>query len=193
MEIKKHLITFATSAVTLLSSASAETSLETDTETASELNIEISRDKTHPREPYYVHGTILINAPRERIWELMTNCEATEQIVPQLQNCEIVVEGDGWDQRRHDVRSGPFRISSVFRSDYEPLRSIRITRVSGDMEVQEGSWTLTPQANGQTEISYEAWSKPGFWVPRWFITRSVKRDAPRILANLKNMAESTAG
>ncbi|MEM7007372.1 MAG: hypothetical protein AAF498_15960, partial [Pseudomonadota bacterium] len=85
MEIKKHLITFATSAVTLLSSASAETSLETDAETASELNIEISRDKTHPREPYYVHGTILINAPRERIWELMTNCEATEQIVPQLQ------------------------------------------------------------------------------------------------------------
>ncbi|MEM6900566.1 MAG: hypothetical protein AAF583_12435, partial [Pseudomonadota bacterium] len=72
MEIKKHLIISATVAVALISNASAETSLETDVDAASELNIEISRDKTHPREPYYVHGTILINAPRERIWELMT-------------------------------------------------------------------------------------------------------------------------
>ncbi|MEM7662035.1 MAG: SRPBCC family protein [Pseudomonadota bacterium] len=158
-----------------------------------DIHLEVTRDTSYPGEPYYVRGSVIIDAAPERIWAVMTDCEATEQIVPQLRHCEVEMEGNGWDHRRHDMRSGPFRISSVFRSDYEPLKSITISKVSGDLEVQEGSWTLTPRQDGSVELRYEAWSKPKIWVPRWFISRSVKRDAPKILANLKSMAERTSG
>ncbi|MEO0881527.1 MAG: SRPBCC family protein [Pseudomonadota bacterium] len=156
-------------------------------------DLNITTDAGYPGEPYYVSGSVLIDAPRERIWALITDCAATERIVPQLKRCEVEVEGDGWDHRRHDVRSGPFRITSVFRSDYDYLQGVRISRVSGDLEVQEGSWTLTSRDDGLIELSYEAWSKPKFWVPRWFIMRSIRKDAPRILANLKDMAEQPPG
>ncbi|MEM9669468.1 MAG: SRPBCC family protein [Pseudomonadota bacterium] len=188
-----RLIIIPALAALLLSAAKAEPLFLADAADQDDMDLQITQDLSYPGNPYYVRGSVLIDAPAERIWALMTDCEATEQIVPQLRHCEIEIEGDGWDHRRHDVKSGPFRIRSVFRSDYEPLKNIRISRVSGDLEIQEGVWSLSPREDGLVELSYEAWSKPKFWVPRWFIARSIKRDAPRILANLKSMAERSTG
>ncbi|MEO1476866.1 MAG: SRPBCC family protein [Pseudomonadota bacterium] len=187
MDLLRHLT------ISLLAAALTSTSATAETLGSSDMQVHVSTDTSYPGEPYYVSGSILIDAPRETVWGLITDCDATEQIVPQLQHCEVQVQGDGWDHRSHDVRSGPFRIRSTFRSDYVPLKSIAISRVSGDMEVQEGTWTLASRDDGRTELSYEAWSKPKIWVPRWFIARTIRKDAPRILTNLKTLAEAHAG
>ncbi|MEL7129495.1 MAG: SRPBCC family protein [Pseudomonadota bacterium] len=154
--------------------------------------VEVRKDTSHPREAYYVRGSIIIRAPRERIWALMTDCSATRRMVPQLRRCRVEAEGEGWDHRKHVLRSGPFRLTSIFRSDYDYLESVEISLVSGDMDVQEGVWRLTAIDGDLTRLEYEAWSKPGIWVPDWFIARCIKKDVPTILTNLRNMAEEQA-
>lgn len=189
MKLTKTLIAIYLAATVGLQAGYSQSSDNTRNDEPTLSNVTLEKDTSIKGHPYHVRGSILIDASRERIWALMIDCAATEQIVPQVKRCEIEAEGDGWDHRRHDVKSGPFRISSVFRSDYEYLERIQISRVSGDLEVQEGYWTLKTREDGLIELSYEAWSKPKFWVPRWFIARSIRKDAPQVLANLKLMAE----
>ena len=63
-------------------------------------------------------------------------------------------------------------------------------RVSGGMRVHDGTWKLKPLPGDRTELYYEAWSKPDFWVPDQFIRNMIEKDAPLVLANLQARAEA---
>ena len=152
--------------------------------------IEVHKDKTRAHKPYYVQGRIVIEAPRERVWEILVDCGASEDIVPQIKSCRVEEIGDGWDVRRHRLSAGLFSVTAGLRAEYQYLQSVSMQRVSGGMRVHDGTWKLKPLPGDRTELYYEAWSKPDFWVPDQFIRNMIEKDAPLVLANLQARAEA---
>jgi len=152
---------------------------------------EVRKDTSRAHNPYYVRGRVLIEAPREQVWSVLIDCDALEDIVPQVKSCEIEEQGMGWDMRRHRLKSGVFSVMSVLRSDYKYLEKVTMHRVGGGMKVHDGVWTLSAVSENVTELHYEAWSKPNFWVPDWVINEMMRNDVPVVLANLRERAENT--
>jgi hypothetical protein len=141
-----------------------------------------------------VFGQIDIEASPVIIWSVMQDCKAQLHIIPDLKSCLILesAEDGAWDRREQKLSLGfPLpNVRSEFRSDYTPYERIKITRTGGDLSVLEGEWTLTPQTQNITRISYQAKMKSKLPVPTRFIRGAARKDMPLILKNLKREAES---
>ena len=79
---------------------------------------------------------------------------------------------------------------SIFRSDYDVNKSIKISLAGGNMKVQDGLWTLTPLENNKTRVAYRATVLSKFSVPRGLIKRAMRKDVPDILTNMRTEAEN---
>ncbi len=141
-----------------------------------------------------VFGIIDIKSSPEKIWVIMKDCPQQLDIIPDLKACNVLEESPDalWDKREQIIRLGfPLpNVRSEFRSDYAPFQTIKITRTGGDLSVLNGEWTLTPLTPKTTRVSYRARMKSRLPVPRRFIRKSVDRDMPIILKNLKSAAEA---
>jgi hypothetical protein len=81
----------------------------------------------------------------------------------------------------------------VFRLDYEPYERIGVHRVSGPIERMDGDWWLLPQPNGAILVVYELAVDPGLPMPRFFVRSTMRRDVPKILTAVRDLAEAAAG
>jgi len=156
--------------------------------------ITVWRDKSQDDKAINVFGAIDVEATPQTIWNVMIDCKRTMDIVARMSVCEVLqATPDGsWDIRRQKIKPGFLlpKITSVFRSDYDPPRTIQISLAGGDMKVQEGVWTLTPLENGKTRIYYQARLRPKFPVPNGLLKRG--RHAQRCAANSKEFAHASA-
>lgn len=157
------------------------------------VHAEVWRDNTRDDAAMDVFSAVDIAASPELIWNVMTDCDRSLEIVDKMRSCRILEAGEGWDIREQKVRSGFFTTTSVFRSDYDFPRTIHISKAGGDMEVQEGVWRLEPVGDGITRLSYRAASCPSFPVPSGMLKRAMKNDVPEILRRLRDTAEGDAG
>jgi len=142
-----------------------------------------------------VFGAIDIDASPAQIWEIMTNCDTQLQIVKNMTKCIVKKEdkAEGWDVRVQVLNIGRFlpRVRSKFKSEYTPHREIKVTRTGGDLSVLDGLWTLTPTHDGQTRVTYRARLKPKLPVPRKLMQKATAEDMPKVLKNLRALAESS--
>ena len=51
-----------------------------------------------------VAATILINAPREHVWHVMTDCGEIPTFVPGVESCQIMSSGPNWEIIKHEVK-----------------------------------------------------------------------------------------
>jgi len=82
------------------------------------------------------------------------------------------------------------RVKSKFKSEYSPYREIKITRTGGDLSVLDGIWNLSTTHDGQTRVTYRARLKPKLPVPRKIMQKATRQDMPKVLGNLRDLAES---
>jgi uncharacterized protein YndB with AHSA1/START domain len=145
-----------------------------------------------------VRAAVLIRAAPEAIWRVMTDCAQTVLFVPGLKRCRRL-EGaaDGrWEDIEHDIRYSWYlpTVVYVFRADYDRPRRIDFHRIRGDVKREEGSWVLSATADGSaTVVEYEMYLDPGFWVPQFFVNRSLRQDLPAALAGLRDRVELARG
>jgi ribosome-associated toxin RatA of RatAB toxin-antitoxin module len=140
-----------------------------------------------------VTATVLINAPAERIWQVMVDCADIPSFVPGVEDCQVLDSGENWEIIRHDVKWVWFfpRLSYVFRAQYQPIRKIDFTRIDGDLRDMQGSWRLIPVGDGgRTLVRYRVYLDPGFWVPQWLVRNSLKKDLPQVLTALRTKVGS---
>jgi uncharacterized protein YndB with AHSA1/START domain len=155
-------------------------------ETASEI------DPAAPRGR--IRAAILIPASPQAIWSVMTDCHQALAFVPGLKLCRRI-EGapDGrWAEIEQEVRYSWLlpEVRYVFRADYDRPHRIDFHRVSGDLKAEEGTWLLTPTADGTgTVVQYEVYLDPGFWIPKFLVTRSLRKDLPAALSGLRDRVE----
>lgn len=141
-----------------------------------------------------VFGAIDIDAPAVQVWKIMKNCDTQLQIVSNMIKCKIKKEdiAAGWDERVQVLNIGRFlpRVKSKFRSEYTPYREIKISRTGGDLSILDGLWNLTTTHDGQTRVTYRARLKPKLPVPRRLMQKATREDMPKVLKNLRDLAES---
>ena len=141
-------------------------------------------------------GAIDIAASPEQIWAIMTDCDQQLKIVQNMTRCAITAKNieAGWDERVQVLDIGWFlpKVKSKFRSNYTPYREIKITRSGGDLSVLNGQWRLIGLANGLTRVTYRAQLKPKLPVPRGLIRKATRKDMPKVLRNLKALAQKQA-
>lgn len=159
-----------------------------------DIYVKVWKDKSRQDKAVEVEGGININAPAETIWDIMLDCEQALIIVPKMRVCEVLeTSNDGsWDIREQKIRIAPLipKSVSIFRSDFNPYQSIKISLMDGSMAVQEGIWTLDPIDTNKTRVSYWAALKPKFPVPNGILKNGVRKDVPKLLQNLKTQSEN---
>jgi uncharacterized protein YndB with AHSA1/START domain len=138
-----------------------------------------------------VRAAVRIPAPPEAIWRVMTDCAQAPLYVPGLKRCRrIDAAPDGsWEDIEHEVRYSwllpPVRY--VFRAQYERPHRMDFHRISGDLREEAGTWLLTPTPDGAaTVVEYEVYLDPGFWIPRFLVTRMLRKDVPAVLSGLRD-------
>ena len=141
-----------------------------------------------------VRAAVLIRARPEAIWAVLTDCREALRFVPGLRVCRRVDGApDGrWADVEQEIRYAWLlpAVHNVLRVDSDRPRRIDFHRVSGDLKQEEGSWRLTPTANGSaTVVEYEMYLDPGFWVPQWLVNRTLRKDLPAALAGLRERVE----
>jgi ribosome-associated toxin RatA of RatAB toxin-antitoxin module len=135
-----------------------------------------------------VEATILIDAPAESIWQIMTNCSEIPTFVPGVKSCQVLSSGESWEIIRHEVKWIWLlpKLSYVFRASYIENRQIDFVRIDGDLREMRGAWRLSPlNAGSQTIVQYRVYLDPGFFVPQWLVRRSLKGDLPAVLTSLR--------
>lgn len=137
-----------------------------------------------------------IDAPARAIWDVLKDCATTPEYVPDVESCRRIEALDGGraDLFVQTIRPVFFlpRFEHVFRLDYTPLSRIDVHRVSGPIELMEGSWWLLPQPSGRILLVYELALDPGWHVPRFLVRSTLKRDLPRVMAAVRERAETAA-
>ena len=145
-----------------------------------------------------LRAAVLIRAPPEAIWKVMTDCAQTVLFVPGLKRCRrLEAAPDGrWEDIEHEIRYSWYlpTVVYVFRADYDRPRRIDFHRIRGDLKREEGTWILSPTADGSaTMVEYELYLDPGFWVPQFLVNRSLRQDLPTALAGLRDRVERLRG
>jgi len=151
-------------------------------------------DKTLDDGALDVFGAIDIMAPPHVIWNIMTDCSRGMDIVKGMKSCDVLEtsESGTWDIREQIFDLGILLpdARTRFRSDYEPLKSIKISRVGGDLKRQDGLWSIQPRQDGITRVTYRARIKLKFPVPGGLLKRATRKDTPKIMQNLRRVSET---
>jgi len=137
-----------------------------------------------------VIASIEIPTRPQVVYPVMIDCSRALRIVTGLESCRVIESSaDGkWDVREHIIAVNALlpRLRNVFRSEYDPNRSIRFRRVDGDLRMSEGEWRLTPAAGGTTTIvSYRSrvgWHVP---IPGPLLRAAIRYDFPGTLEALR--------
>ena len=141
-----------------------------------------------------VRAVIDINAPPERVWRIMTDCAAAKVMISTLASCRILQgeQAKGWDIREHVTRRNLIfpGMRIVFRSDYEPFTRIRFRLVEGDLKVEQGEWRLQALDGGRrTRVFYDNRLAVDWPVPKALMREALRKDTPKVLANLRRACE----
>jgi hypothetical protein len=153
-------------------------------------------DPSHPRGR--IRAAVRIPATPEAIWRIVTDCHEALAFVPGLRHCRFVARAaDGsWQEVEHEVRYSWLlpSVRYVFRADYDRPHRIDFHRISGDLKEEEGTWLLTPSADGiGTVVEYEVYVDPGFWIPQTLVAHTLRRDTRAVLTGLRECVAQDAG
>jgi hypothetical protein len=156
--------------------------------------IEMMTESEGPLGLVTAQVALLIHAPAEAIWDVLTACEISPDYVPNVISCSLLETLDGGRAQIfvQTIRAIFFlpRFEHVFRLDYEPYRRIEISRLSGPVAVLQGYWELIPQPEGAMLVRHHLELDPGTPIPRFFVRARLRRDLPRVLEAVRERSET---
>jgi Polyketide cyclase / dehydrase and lipid transport len=134
-----------------------------------------------------------IDAPKERIWEILRECDIAPEIVPNVVACRRLESlNDGRSELFEQTVKPAFfvpRFEHVFRLDYFPYERMEVHRVSGPIEEMDGMWWLLDREDGSVLVVHSLVLRPGIAVPRFFVRATLRRDLPAIMHAVRDRAQ----
>lgn len=142
----------------------------------------ITQDNLHL---YEVDATGTVQAPITTVWKTLTNYERMSEFVPDMASCrvlsrnggEVIIEQFGTARFLFVSRS----IHLVVRATEQPMASIDIALISGDMKHYESRWEMVPLPEGGTRVVYSGKLMPNFYVPGLLGTNIIRGDIERMM------------
>ena len=156
----------------------------------------------------YVVGSVLINAPRERVWSTLVDYDRSPEIFTNLSLCKVIGnEGEVKLVRQVVKPGGPIKFDYVVNLIETKPSLIKWKRRSGSFKEVMGAWELESVAKAaltKDSVSKDAASKDsatlvtysihldgGLALPPWLLASQVKGYLPTVLNGLKVKLESS--
>lgn len=139
---------------------------------------------------------VLVDAPPEEVWRIVSDCERTGEVMPDVLTSGVIPEGTR-ASRCSVVVDMPFPLQdllSVTRAvlDVEPgvrwQRSWRL--VEGDFTVNEGYWRVEPATGGRTLATYHIDVRPKVPLPSWLVAFIQRAKLPEMMERLRRVVRS---
>jgi len=141
-----------------------------------------------------IKTAVLIDAPPEAIWEILTDCESAPEYVPHVLSCELIETAD---QGRTQVFLQEIKYAwflpafeHVFSLNYQPYTRMDVHRISGPLEHLDGVWRLLPAGDQSTLLLYDLELRVGLLMPHFAVGAYLRRDIPVVLGGIRERAES---
>lgn len=150
------------------------------------LEVSVHRVKADSLQLYEVNASGSVNASLPAVWRTLTSYDSMEEFVPDLASCrvlsrngnEVIIEQFGTARFLFMSRS----IHLIVRATEQPMSTIDIALVSGDMKHYEARWELIPiPETGGTRVVYSGRLMPNFYVPGLLGTNIIRGDIERMM------------
>lgn len=147
--------------------------------------VDVRRIEAGGEQVFEVTAGGSVKAAPAAVWKVLTDYEAMPEFVPDLQTNRVmsrngnlaVIEQAGVARFLFLSR----KINLVVQAAEEPMSSIDISLVAGDMKVYACRWELTALADGGTRVSYTGRMVPKFYVPGMLGSNIIRRDIERMM------------
>ena len=138
----------------------------------------------------------VINAPPEKVWPLVWDCGRFEKTMPSIAKSELVEKNGNTTVCRvaADLPMPLPDLVSLAKATHTVEPGVRWQRewklIEGDYEVNQGSFTLLPWADGKTLAIYRIEAKPKIPVPEWMMRKAQADRLPELMHRLRKQAGS---
>ncbi|HEY7887813.1 MAG TPA: SRPBCC family protein [Steroidobacteraceae bacterium] len=143
-----------------------------------------------------VEAAIRIHASAREIWPFITKCRYAAWLIPGLRRCRTLETAPdrSWADIEHLIQYSLFTptIHTVFRAEFRPPYRVDFHRIGGDLKHEVGSWNLLPSAGDTTTVVYRVSLQPGFWIPKFVVRRTLRKQLPAALRSLRKHAQELA-
>jgi ribosome-associated toxin RatA of RatAB toxin-antitoxin module len=134
--------------------------------------------------------TIVINAPIEKVFDVITQYEKYSQFLPEVKEVRTS-NRQGNEVNVHYKVDVVKTIKYTIRAREERPTRMSWTFVDGEfMKDNKGSWVLEPAGEGKTKATYTVDMALGALVPKSIVTALVDTSLPKMLEAFKRRAES---
>lgn len=150
------------------------------------LEVSVNRVDHDGQHMYEVDATGTVAAPLPKVWRILTGYDRMAEFVPEMESSkvlsrnggEVIIEQFGVARFLFMSRT----IHLIVRAVEQPMSSIDISLMSGDMKHYEARWELVPvPETGGTKIIYHGKLLPNFYVPSLLGSKMVRNDIERMM------------
>ena len=150
-------------------------------------HVSVTRVDAGGEQVFEVLASGNVKASPAAVWKVLTDYEKMPEFVPDLEKSKIlsrsgnkaILEQAGVARFLFLSRS----INLVVHISEEPISSIDIKLVTGDMKAYACRWEMTALPdNGGTRIAYSGKLVPKFYVPGMLGSNIIRRDIERMMA-----------
>ncbi len=132
------------------------------------------------------------------LWGFVASCDSVFKYAKGMRECTLLYMEHGTDSDTSRIRQIVDKGWVVPRIEYiievrrQPPDRIDFKLIEGNLQVLEGGWrfNVLPDEQGIV-VTYEVRVQPGFPAPRWLIRRSMRKDAPDMLACLRGLTRGS--
>lgn len=158
--------------------------------------VAVKRISLDGEQIFEVSASGTVKASPAAVWRVLTDYEAMPEFVPDLDMTKIMSRTGN---RVIVEQSGIARFLFLSRTIYlvvhiseEPISSIDIKLVQGDMKRYRCRWELTPvPETGGTRVAYTGKMVPKFYVPGMLGSNIIRRDIERMMKAVLERLDET--
>jgi ribosome-associated toxin RatA of RatAB toxin-antitoxin module len=133
---------------------------------------------------------ILIDAPIEKVFGIITDYEKYVEFLPEVKKIQISARSGNQVEVQHEVAMIKTVRYTLRLTEDKPSR-VSWSLVKGEfMRENRGSWLLEAQGDGRTQATYSIEMTFGPLVPRAIVNALVETSLPKMLSAFKGRAEA---
>lgn len=156
---------------------------------------EIASRTSRDDDTIAVETAALIDARSEAIWEVITDCAAAPEYVPNVVACKHLERlDDGADVFTQTIRPPIFlipRFEQVFRLEYTPYERIDMTWIrGGPVDRLQGAWWLLAHGDDEVLLVHNLEVEPAVPIPRFVLRATMRRELKKIMEAIKDRSEA---
>lgn len=135
-------------------------------------------------------AAVQIHATRDEVWDVLMDPEAAPSYMPTLREAHLLKSEGNTQLVEHEVKLGFLpAVKYQYLAKQTPKKTINFQQTEGDLRDFSGGWLLVDGADfGEKDtifVFYQVYLDPGKLVPQGVVQRSLCKDLPPILTNVR--------